>query len=185
MNRASMQSEGLRAVLRRQAVSATPWFAIIDAAQDESSPKRAGTAGLRTESLYAGELGAMVADVAPYLVSFDFNNAFAEWLFEHWGGNHGILLQSKASFGDLRKHLRQFLLVKDEAGKNYRFRFYDPRVLLAFLPACSFEELKGFFGPVERYYAATRDGGSAVAFGLGPRGLTTRELTAPGGLKRA
>jgi hypothetical protein len=161
-------------ILLGHAVSATPWFAIIDAA-------RAASAGLRTESLYAGELGTMVVDVAPHLVSFDFNSAFAQWLFDRWGGHHGILLQAKAPFDELRKHFRHYLLVKDEAGKKYRFRFYDPRVLRAFLPACSFEEAKGFFGPVDCYYAATREGQSVHAFGWGPRGLTTRELPPPKG----
>lgn len=152
-----------------------PWFAVIDAAQDDSAPGKARASGLRTQSLYAGELGARVEHVAPHLSTFALDGAFAGWLSERWGGNHGILLQSSASFEDLRRHLRKFLLVKDEGGTKYRFRFYDPRALRSFLPACSFEEAKEFFGPVIAYYAAGRSGESVLAFGWRPRGLTVRE----------
>jgi hypothetical protein len=32
------------------------------------------------------------------------------------------------------------------------FRFYDPRVLQAFLPTCTAEQLNGFFGPISRFF---------------------------------
>jgi len=121
-------------------------------------------------------LGWRVAHVAPHLTSFDPGNEFAGWLFDHWGGNHGILLQSRADFSDVRRHFRKFLMVKDQAGKRYRFRFYDPRVLRSFLPACTPEELEAFFGPVLCYYTSDRGGGAVLAFGRRARGLTVHEL---------
>ena len=157
-------------------VSATPWYAVIDAAQDETSPQRAAAAGLETQSLYEGEFGRRLDDVAPHLVSLSLKDEFAHWLFEHWGGNHGILIQSQASFTALRRHLRKFLLVKDENGKQYRFRFYDPRALRSFLPACSYAEAKAFFGPVACYYAADRTGQSVLAFHWRSSGMAMSEL---------
>lgn len=174
---ASSQKD-LSRTLAAHGVSATPWYAIIDAAQDKTSPQRAAEIGLQIQSLYEGSLGRRLGDVAPHLVSFSLKNGFAGWLFDNWGGNHGVLLQSKARFAEVRRHLRKFTLVKDEDGTKYRFRFYDPRVLRAFLPACSFAEAKEFFGPVARYYAADRSGAAVLAFGWGPRGLTVRELSA-------
>ena len=50
----------------------------------------------------------------------------------------------------MRRHLRRFLLVKNEAGARCRFRFYDQRVLRAFLPSCTPEETVHFFGPLQR-----------------------------------
>ncbi|MCP4246451.1 MAG: DUF4123 domain-containing protein [bacterium] len=162
--------------LAAHAVSATSWHAIIDAAQDKTAPQRAAAMGLRTQSLYEGEFGRQLDDVAPHLVSLSLQDEFAEWLFDNWGGNHGVLLQSKAPFTQLRRHLRKYLLVKNEEGRKYRFRYYDPRVLRSFLPSCSREEGTAFFGPVARYYTADRSGTAVVAFGWGPRGLIRHVL---------
>ena len=49
------------------------------------------------------------------------------------------------------RHFRQFLRVRDEAGREFFFRFYDPRVLRVYLPTCNSEELRTFFGPVELF----------------------------------
>ena len=35
--------------------------------------------------------------------------------------------------------------------ENLYFRYYDPRVLRIYLPACNKEELATIFGPVRRY----------------------------------
>ncbi|MFQ5462505.1 MAG: DUF4123 domain-containing protein [Phycisphaerae bacterium] len=165
----------LRTVLLRQAVSATPWFAIMDAAQDASSPQRAIDAGLQTECLYAGPQGAQLSHVAPHLCVFDFESPFADWWLRSWGHNHGVLVQSAASFKDVRKQLRRFLIVKNEAGKKLRFRFYDPRILRAFLPVCTAAELRQFFGPMMRYFVEGRGGATLCVFGSGAKGLTIQE----------
>lgn len=168
----------IRSSLTRHGLPGVPWYLILDAAQDAASPARARDSGLKTQSLYAGELGGRLDHVAPHLCTFDLMGAFANWLFDHWRGNHGILLQSKSSFEELRRHFRQFLLVKDEQGSKYRLRFYDPRVLRAFIPACSPEEATSFLGPVACYYAAGRFGITILAFAAGPRGAIARDLTA-------
>jgi hypothetical protein len=164
-------AQALRTALLRQAKPGGAWYAVLDAAQDAESPQRARDTGLRTQSLYAGELGARVDHVAPHLATFDPQGAFADWLFEHWSGNHGILLQSQADCPELRRHFRNFLLVRDQAGRRYRFRFYDPRILRAFLPACTPAEAKEFFGPVTSFYAADRFARSVMVFSMGTKGL--------------
>ena len=176
MSEATPPQNDMARTLTVAAVSVTPWYAVIDAARDATAPQRATEAGLEVQSLYEGPLGQELAGVAPHLMSFDLHNEFAEWLFDRWAGHHGILLQTKAPFEELRRHFRKFLLVKDEAEKKFRFRFYDPRVLRSFLPACSFDEAKEFFGPVQCYYAASRDGVAVLALGWGTKGLTMKEL---------
>ncbi len=175
MDTASTQAQDLPTALQRCAVSATPWFAVIDAAQDDTVPGKARDAGLLAQSLYAGERGAELEHVAPHLTTFDLNGEFSTWLFDHWDGNHGILLQSSASFETLRKHLKRFLVVKNEDGKTYRLRYFDPRVLRAFIPACTGAELKNFFGPVDSYYAAGRGGESVWSYAWGRNGLSDQE----------
>lgn len=99
--------------------------------------------------LYRGELKPDMQEVAPYLVRMVQNTEFSDWVIsEGWGNNWGIFVQSRYSLAEVRKHLRSFLTVHTEDGKPMLFRFYDPRVLRSFLPTCSDEELKNFFGVV-------------------------------------
>ena len=162
--------------LARDSLPDQRWYAVIDAAQDVSMPKRALAAKLRVQSLYAGRLGALLDDVAPHLVELPLDSEFTAWLLARWTRNVGVLMQTPAAFDDVRKHLRRMLMVKDEAGKRYRFRFYDPRVLRAFLPVCDVRESADFFGPVQRFYAPSRDGRRVVRFADSPGGGRAGEL---------
>jgi hypothetical protein len=102
--------------------------------------------------LYRGKLKPDMEEVAPYLVRMVQGTEFSNWvLSEGWGKHWGIFAQSRYSLAEVRKHLRSFLTVHDEKGTPMLFRFYDPRVLRAFLPTCSPEELKKFFGIVLNY----------------------------------
>ena len=49
-------------------------------------------------------------------------------------------------------------------------------MLRSFLPSCTYDEAKAFFGPVAAYYAADRSGTKVLAFGWSAKGLTRREL---------
>ena len=74
------------------------------------------------------------------------------WLLEAGRRQHaGILLSSTQQLPAVRRHLRRFLLVRDEAGNELFFRYYDPRVLRVYLPTCNSRELAIFFGPVARF----------------------------------
>jgi hypothetical protein len=162
---------------RQPSSSADEWYAIVDAAQDATFLFLPADAMLERESLYAGELGAMLDDVAPHLVRFRQGSAFANWFRDRLGAHCGILLRSRASFSEIRKHLRGFLLVKNEVGKQFRFRFYDPRVLRTFLPACSADEAKRFFGPIGQFYTPLGDTQSFTAFTRGNASVRTASLT--------
>ena len=103
--------------------------------------------------LYRGELEPDIAEIAPYIIRIVPNTPLCDWVLEEgWGKHWGIFVQSKYSLAEMRKHLRKFLTVYDEAGNPLLFRFYDPRVLRTFLPTCTNEELKDFFG-LALYYA--------------------------------
>jgi hypothetical protein len=52
----------------------------------------------------------------------------------------------------LRRHLRQFLTVRDPRGQQLLFRYYDPRVLRVYLPTCVEDELQSMFGPIECFW---------------------------------
>ncbi len=73
---------------------------------------------------------------------------------------------SDVSFGDLHRHFRHFLIVKDESGRKLYFRFYDPRVLRVFLPTCTKTQLREFFGPVEVFVLEDENPTNALVFSL-------------------
>jgi hypothetical protein len=86
------------------------------------------------------------------------------WLLTNgWGNSWGIFLVSSTSLETLRRHFRRFLLVRDGAGNELYFRFYDPRVLRTFLPTCTGAETKRLFGPVG-IYLMEAENGEAVSF---------------------
>jgi len=102
--------------------------------------------------LYRGELSAELAEAAPYLVELQPDTPFTEWvLSEGWGNHWGIFALSAADLREMRKHFRTFLIVKDPGGKQLYFRYYDPRVLLVFLPTCNAGQRKSLFGPIRKY----------------------------------
>ncbi|MBK7704596.1 MAG: DUF4123 domain-containing protein [Acidobacteria bacterium] len=128
-------------------------FCLLDAARDEKILSLLRKSNSKHMSLYQGESQRQMAHVAPYLVEFDKSDVFLERLWRHgWGKRWCTFFSSRAGFGHLRKHFRRFLFVKDERGASVYFRFYDPSIMRTFLPACTDDELKDFFGYVDHFY---------------------------------
>jgi len=162
------------ATFSRAAVPQAPVCALVDAAREPDGPFEARQAGLECRSLFAGELGDMLKEVAPFIIEFPARSPFRTWWFEQWGNSIGVLVEAPVSLGDLRKHFRTLTMVRDEARKRYYFRFYDPRVLRVFLPACTPEELKQFFGPITHFYCEGDGGQELLTFAVGREGLLVR-----------
>ncbi len=144
--RASLQARALEGLRRED----EPLFAVLDAARSPRILKLLQGAKPEYESLYEGPEGEELAEVAPYLVSLPRDSELLERLvLGGWGESWGCFLTSPQPFTETRRHLRKFLLVQDErTGRQLYFRFYDPRVLRAFLPTCTAEQRAGFFGPL-------------------------------------
>lgn len=115
--------------------------------------------------LYRGELEPDVAEVAPYLVQLEPESPFTKWLLENCWGNHwGIFATSTEDIEVLRRHFRNFLMVKNPEGKQVYFRYYDPRVLRVFLPTCNAEEAGFIFGSVASYLCEAEPPDTLLAF---------------------
>ncbi len=150
---------------------------ILDAAILEDEIYTALSMEPKHVSLYKGTADETLASVAPYLFSLYKNSDLSKWYFEHgWGNSWGIILFSKASVKDLHKHLRRFLLVRTEDGKQLYFRFYDPRVLRLFLPTCDSKQLKDFFGPVSSFVCELEEN-KAIVFKLIKEALVEKEIS--------
>lgn len=109
--------------------------------------------------LYEGDSEKFLSVVAPWLFEFDPDSEFASWIANNGQSNDwGIFLRSSAEPIKVYRHLRKFLIVSTEDGRELYFRFYDPRVLRVFLPTCDRDQLKEFFGPIEAFIAEDENG---------------------------
>lgn len=148
----------LRALWPQGAASPSVW-AVLDGARDARIHVALMQSRLDYRCLYAGTLARELELAAPQLVELPYGHRlFDRWLDEGWASHWGVLL----SIGDpanLRHHLRKLLKVEGVARRPVLFRFYDPRVLRAFLPHAQPDQLRDFFGPVTAWYAADEQGG--------------------------
>src|ERR1035441_4539010 len=114
-------------------------FAIVDGARDERIYAAVKGTFLPKACLYSGDLPWQLQMTAPYLVQLDREDRFTRYLIDAgWSRNWATFLRTETGIKQLRRHLREFLRVRDESGKRLIFRYYDPRVLRVYLPTrCS------------------------------------------------
>ena len=158
-------------LFRREFAPRAPLYGVFDSAREPAARFEAQAVGIQHESLFAGSMGDLLEDVAPYVSEFPLRSPFREWWFGQWGKSIGVLVEAAVDLSELRRHFRTLMMVIDQERKRYFFRFYDPRVLTVFLPACTPEELKHFFGPIGTFYCEDCSGQELVAFSLGSDGL--------------
>lgn len=129
----------------RQLAGERRLYAVLDACDAPAIQAKVEELGsLQALCLYRGDIAPDILKVAPYLVKID--EALLQWLVETvWNEPWGTFVVAKLEPEAIRKHLRKFLTVKDEAGESMYFRYYDPRVLPLFLESCNQQELDKFF----------------------------------------
>ena len=164
--------------------SATPWASELALVWGAGIPV-ANLWALDHVCLYAGHLPHELALVAPYLVRLDREAPFtADLLRDGWGESWGIFLIATTGLEEMRRHLRKLLRVEDERGKKLVFRYYDPRVLRAYLPTCTPGELRLLFGPAGVFFAEGEDPAELLRFHRAVDGTLERTvvpLSAPPG----
>lgn len=149
-----------------------PIYAVLDAARDDKVLASLVGAETNFRSLYEGWQAQSLADVAPYLVALPLDGPYLDRLLdEGFGRAWGVFLSSDLPFDEVRRHLRQHLRVTDEDGRHLLFRWYDPRVLRAYLPTCTPYEAQVFFGPIERMFCEGPHGGAWIAYTSTPSEL--------------
>lgn len=167
------------AVFRRAVGAQAAIYVVLDAARQPDGPEQFQHSDARSESLFAGELGGKLKEVAPYLVEFRARSAFARWWFEQWGHSVGIMAEAPVRLEELRQHFRTLLIVRDEQRRKFYFRFYDPRVLREFVPKCTAEEVKRFFGPIAAIYCEGQGGEELLTFRPDQRGVSIKHSPVP------
>ena len=134
-------------------------FLMLDAARMHGDIYQARELNPEHICLYEGDSEKFLGAVAPWLFGFDQQSEFGQWVVRSARGNSwGVFLRSSADPQKVYQHLRKFLVVQSEGGKEMYFRYYDPRVMRVFLPTCEPPQLKEFFGPVEAFLAENEQG---------------------------
>jgi hypothetical protein len=134
-------------------------YLLLDASRMKTALSEAKELNNNFRSLFKGRSEVDLEFVAPYIFSYVRGSEFSEWYMKNgWGKGWGIMLRSPASMDELHEHCRKFLLVEDEDKQELYFRFYDPRILSIFLPTCSSEQLRHFFGPIDYFMIESKDG---------------------------
>lgn len=153
-------------------------FVILDGAQNETLlDKFDESEDLEYECLMTDQLEPDMAEVAPYVVKLEEDAPFTRWLMEQgWAQNWGIFLVSHEGLPAVWRHMRRHIEVRSPDRKILFFRFYDPRVLAAFLPTCDAKQLNDFFGVVDLFVAEMEGGSGAYAYSLGDGGLVTETI---------
>ena len=125
--------------------------------------------------LYSGPLTPDLEMAAPYLVQLDHGYRDTHRLIRQaWGNGWGVFLRSDTSLKKLRRHLREFLVVRDTKGTRMVFRYYDPRVLRVYLPTCEVGELRTVFGPIDCFWTEGQSPEKMLEFCFRERELEQR-----------
>ena len=112
------------------------------------------------------------------LATFGLILFFNELIRIIWGPSSVFMQVPDAS--RLRHHLKGFLRVRSEAGQKMIFRYYDPRVLRAYLPTCNAAELKTVFGSIRRFVVEAEDPAEVLEFGFDGSRLQVRRVPLSG-----
>jgi hypothetical protein len=146
-------------------------WAILDCARDPKIYLALLESKLEFRCLYSGKLPRELEMAAPHLVELSpTNRLIGRWLDEGWGQAWGVFMKIDDA-ANLRHHLRKFLQVQDEDGRRLVFRYYDPRVLRAYLPTCTPDELLQIFGPIRSFIVENAGGESCLEFSRTHSGL--------------
>ncbi len=150
---------------------------IADAARDRAIFRMLLECHLEYSCLYSGYLPPALEIAAPYLVQLEHRDKYTRRILQRgWGDSWGIFLKCDLGLDRLRRHLRQFLVVRDPRGGRLVFRYYDPRVLRVYLPTCREEELNSLFGPIQCFWSEGEDPRDMLEFRFHRGSLARRTL---------
>ncbi len=155
-------------------------YAVLDGARDRRIEPMVRLSRLERTCLYAGKLSARMQAAAPYVVHLARDARFTRELLEAgWGKSWGFftIVPVDVTLEQHRRHLKNLLRVKDESGRILVFRFYDPRVLRHYLPTCTGDEAKQFFGPIPQIVVEAENGTNMLSYSRRATGIKERRLT--------
>ncbi|MCF6281488.1 MAG: DUF4123 domain-containing protein [Candidatus Polarisedimenticolaceae bacterium] len=155
-------------------------YAVLDGARDRRIEPMVRLSRLERTCLYSGRLSARMQAAAPYVVHLARDARFTRELLEaSWGKSWGFftIVPVDMTLEQHRRHFKKLLRVKDESGRTLMFRFYDPRVLRLYLPSCTRDEAKQFFGQIPQIITEAEDSNTLLTYRVKGRGVHEQRLT--------
>lgn len=126
-------------------------YGILDCAKDQQIYPLI-TQCTNFKCMFGGRIEPPMDTHAPYIVEMKQDEPLMETWRENWAENWGILVHSKHSLAEVRRHLRKFLLAQLPDGSTALFRFYDPRVLTVYFGTLSQDEAAQWFEKINEYW---------------------------------
>lgn len=141
------RQQAFDALWRKLASNEGAHYAVVDTARDDAILSFVRNQGDQAVCLYSGDARIRLANYAPYIFRLDANCvATRQFLAEGWGRSWYILIGSPHPIADIAWQLRKALIVRTDEGKDFYFRFYDPRVLRAYLSLCTRDDADKLMG---------------------------------------
>jgi pSer/pThr/pTyr-binding forkhead associated (FHA) protein len=138
-------------------------FAVVDASRDSRIPAFLDAAGELYTPLESSK-GA-----AAFVVALPADSRLIHVLIKDgWGRGWGFYGTSLAGLATVREHFTSFVSLHTPSGAAMTFRFWDPRVLRAMVPAMPPDECDAFFGPCERIIVEAEKPTMALEFSRTP-----------------
>ncbi len=126
------------------------WYAVIDACDSAMVQQKVHGNAEGVRCLFLGAAKENYWRIAPHVMKLTDDSL--AWINSELSGDPwGIYIKSEAGIDAVHRHLRRFTKVRTPENKIVYFRFYDPRVLIAFVESSTPEELNEFFGPIDAF----------------------------------
>ena len=120
-------------------------YAVLDAVRDARIPAFLDASGERYARVDEENLAS------PFLVLRPPQSRLLDVLVKDgWNHGWGFYLTAAIDFENALRHWRSFVTLHNRSGQPVTFRFWEPRVLRAIVPAMPPAEAAGFFGPISR-----------------------------------
>ncbi len=135
-------------------------FALLDATGFDDLPGTCRALGLVPESLYGGESQIEFQQEAPYMLRLD-QRTMQNWkrlIRRALARDAGLAAVTDQPQHRARLHWKKWLSVILPDGRTAVFRFYDARILVAFLGTLSAADAQEFFGPYDALYVLPATG---------------------------
>lgn len=146
-------------------------FAVLDPLRDARIPAFLDASG---EPFFPLDDGIRVA---AYVVQLPPNARLLDVLIKDgWTRGWGFYCTSAGGLDEVCAHFKNFITLYTPAGTPLTYRFWDPRVLRACVPAFLPQEAVDFFGPLLRIVVEGEKTEMAVEYSVGPRGAKHQSL---------
>lgn len=142
-------------------------YMIVDAAQSQAIYPKLLEHDYTYSCLFeTTQSSAGLTKVAPYLIRLKAGDDLSQWCInEGWHNHWGILFSvANKNLAQLRIHFKRLNFVKTEEGKKLFFRYYDPRVLDAFLSTCLPDERDFAFKNIDSFWLPFESGDQIIRY---------------------